>query len=140
MLKVKFYETTEIDDSLLRFAVILSGYQGKWVYCKHKNRNTWEVPGGHREENEAIADAARRELFEETGAKHFELIPVCVYSVKNETESYGMLFYADITELGDLPDSEIETIAFFSEAPAELTYPLIQPALTEKIKTNLCMK
>ena len=27
---------------------------GKWVFCRHKERNTWEIPGGHREMGEAI--------------------------------------------------------------------------------------
>ena len=45
-MKVNFYENT--DDSLLKFAVIISKHNEKWVFCKHKNRNTYEVPGGHR--------------------------------------------------------------------------------------------
>ncbi len=74
MLEVKFYEKAE--DSLLKFAVILSKADGKWVFCKHKDRQTWEVPGGHREAGETIYDAAIRELIEETGAVDFELLPV----------------------------------------------------------------
>ena len=34
MLKVNFYETA--DDQLLKFAVIISKHNGKWVFCKHK--------------------------------------------------------------------------------------------------------
>lgn len=45
MLKVSFYHN--IDDSLLKFAVIVSKSQGKWVFCKHKDRSTYECPGGH---------------------------------------------------------------------------------------------
>lgn len=52
MLEVKFYDS--IDDSLLKFAVIISQSNGKWVFCKHKERNTFEVPGGHREAGENI--------------------------------------------------------------------------------------
>ena len=47
MLEVKFYDT--VDDSLLKFAVIISLSNGKWVFCKHKERDTYEAPGGHRE-------------------------------------------------------------------------------------------
>ena len=53
-MQVQFYE--EIEDQLLKFAVILSKYQNKWVFCKHKLRDTFEIPGGHREENENILD------------------------------------------------------------------------------------
>ena len=34
MLEVKFYDT--VDDSLLKFAVIISKSDNKWVVCKHK--------------------------------------------------------------------------------------------------------
>ena len=59
MTKVNFYDT--IDDSLLKFAVIISRHNGKWVFCKHKKRNTWEIPGGHRETGENILETAKRD-------------------------------------------------------------------------------
>ena len=133
-MEVKFYETGEVDDALLKFAVIVSRCRGKWIFCKHQERDTWEVPGGHREGNENILDTAKRELFEETGAKAFDLRPVCVYSVEAGSESYGLLCFAEITELGELPGFEIEKIEFFAETPGNLTYPLIQPKLMERIE------
>ena len=51
-MKVNFYE--EIEDSLLKFAVIVAKSEGKWVFCKHKDRETFEIPGGHREKQESI--------------------------------------------------------------------------------------
>ena len=47
MLAVKFYE--DVKDELLRFAVVIAKHDGKWVFCKHKERETLELPGGHRE-------------------------------------------------------------------------------------------
>ena len=47
---VKFYD--KIDDDLLKFAVIISKSNSKWVFCKHRDRDTYEVPGGHREAGE----------------------------------------------------------------------------------------
>ena len=44
MTKVNFYDS--IDDSMLKFAVIIAKHNGKWVFCKHRERSTWEVPGG----------------------------------------------------------------------------------------------
>ena len=88
-MKVNFYES--VSDELFKFAVIISKHNGKWVFCKHKERNTYEIPGGHREPNESIIETAKRELSEETGAQHFEIAPVCVYSVigKNRVNQTG---------------------------------------------------
>jgi 8-oxo-dGTP diphosphatase len=95
MLEIKFYELDEINDSLLTRVVIVSNYNGRWVYCKHKERDTWEMPGGHIETGETPLEAAKRELYEETGAIEFNLEPICKYSVKN----YAMLCYAEIKKI-----------------------------------------
>ena len=139
MLEVKFYDT--VDAVLLKFAVIISKSNGKWVICKHKERDTYEVPGGHREPGEMIFETARRELQEETGAVEFEIKPICVYSVKGKTKvnkgendtSYGMLYYADIFSFEEL-HSEIEEILITDSLVENWTYPLIQPKLLEEAK------
>ena len=59
---VQFYPS--IDDSKLDFAVLVAFYHGKWVLCKHRERDTYEFPGGKRECGESIDVTARRELFE----------------------------------------------------------------------------
>lgn len=138
MLKVNFYDLNSIGDSKLKFAVIMTRYKDKWIFVKHKRRDTWEIPGGHREENENIEDAASRELFEETGAKKFKLTPVCIYSVyKSEMidyiESFGQLFLSEVETIADLPDFEIGEIKLFDAMPKNLTYPLIQPFLFKKV-------
>lgn len=136
MTKVNFYE--EVQDELLKFAVIIAVSEGKFVLCKHKQRETWEVPGGHREPGEEILDTARRELYEETGAVEFEIEPVCVYSVtapdnlNGGRESFGMLYFADIKKFEPELHSEIEKTSLFSELPDKWTYPEIQPKLLEE--------
>lgn len=127
---VKFYDS--INDELIKYAVIISLSKGKWVFCKHKDRTTLEVPGGHREQGETADEAAERELVEETGAIDFTVTPICVYSVvktdKSE-ESYGMLYYAEINTFAPELHSEIESICLTDELPDNWTYPLIQPEL-----------
>lgn len=137
MLEVKFYDT--VDDALLKFAVIISQSSGKWVMCKHKERDTYEVPGGHREECEDILDTAKRELQEETGAIKFELRPLCVYSVTGKTnvnengeESFGLLCFAEIMKFSGRLESEIEKVELMEKLPDNWTYPLIQPKLIEE--------
>lgn len=141
MLEVKFYD--QVEDNLLKFAVIISKTEGKWVFCKHKDRDTYEVPGGHREFGESIMDTAKRELMEETGATEFDIKPICVYSVKGKTrvnenedeESFGMLFIADIVSFEEL-HSEIEEILITDTLIENWTYPLIQPKLIEEAKNR----
>lgn len=137
MLEVKFYDT--VDDSLLMFAVIISRSNGKWVICKHRERDTYEVPGGHREDGESILETAKRELQEETGAISFDIKPVCVYSVTGKTalnetgeESFGLLCYAETAEFSNKLDYEMEKVMLMDELPTNWTYPLIQPKLIEE--------
>ena len=133
-MEVKFYDTAE--DSLLKFAVIIAKADGRWVFCKHRERDTYEVPGGHREAGESILETAERELREETGAAEFTIEPVCVYSVTgrnrvNDTgeEMFGMLYFAGITGFEKELHSEMEKVCLFDELPEAWTYPLIQPKL-----------
>ena len=134
MIEVKFYD--EAADDLLKFAVIIARKDGKWIFCKHKERDTYELPGGHRERGETILEAARRELQEETGAVDFTMEPVCIYSVKGKTrvnqnaeeETYGMLYVADVFALSEI-HSEIEKIIVTDQLVDRWTYPLIQPKL-----------
>ena len=136
-VKVNFYE--EAEDELLKFAVIIAKTEGKYVFCKHKDRDTWEVPGGHREPGEDISDTARRELYEETGALDFDIKPICVYSVTAKDnfdgqESFGMLYYAEIRGFEQELHREIEKIVITEQLPLDWTYPQIQPKLMEEAK------
>lgn len=137
MTKINFYD--QVADENLKFAVIIARHNGKWVFCKHKERETLEVPGGHREPGEDILTTAKRELYEETGALDFDMKPICVYSVTapwnfNGKETFGMLYYAEIQSFEKELHSEIEKIIFSENLPENWTYPDIQPELIQEAK------
>lgn len=136
-LTLKFYNN--VVDDLLLYAIILAKYENKWIFCKHKLRSTYEVPGGKRHKGETMLDAAKRELHEETGASQFCIKPWLPYSViECGIESFGMIFYADVNKLGPLPNHEMESIFLFDTLPdiKQWTYPTLQPAIIQKYIEN----
>ncbi|WFD11376.1 NUDIX hydrolase [Tepidibacter hydrothermalis] len=134
MGQVHFHTIGDVCDSKLEFGVIVAEFKDKWIFVRHRERDTWEIPGGHREKDENIDHTASRELFEETGAKKFIITPICDYSVTiNNNTRFGRLFCSEIKELGELPNLEIEEIKLFNVLPENLTYPNIQKYLYEKV-------
>ena len=129
-MKVSFYDTAE--DGLFKYAVIIARSGGNWVFCKHRDRDSLEIPGGHREPGENIEVAARRELYEETGAIDYTLRPLCAYSVEDGEETFGMLYCAEIRSFEKELHSEIERIVITKKLPGVWTYPHIQPLMIEE--------
>jgi 8-oxo-dGTP diphosphatase len=117
-----------------KYAVIASRYHNQWIFVRHRERKTWEIPGGHIEPGETPDEAASRELKEETGAIDFTILPVAAYVVeKDEIKTFGWLYFAEIQKLDKLPDSEIAEITLMKHLPGKLTYPLIQPILFDAV-------
>ena len=113
-----------------KYTVICANFRGKWILSKHRNRDTWETQGGHIEPGEMPLEAAKRELYEESGIRDAEVYPVCDYLGYNHLRSAnGMVFLAVVHAIGDLPESEMEKIGLFDELPENLTYPLTSPVL-----------
>ena len=122
-MEVRFFEPYEVEDHLFKFAVILARSGGKWVLCRHRDRTTWENPGGHREPGETMEETARRELLEETGftANSLELVGVytgpeehAVYP--NGDEVYNVEFFfvcRDWSGTLKCQEDEVEELRFF---------------------------
>ena len=127
---VRFYEEAPADVRQ-KYAVIVAKHDGKLLWCRHHDRDTWEVPGGHIEQGETALEAAARELQEETGATDFTLKAVCWYQLHfndGGRGSFSLLCAADVRNMGKL-QSEIAEVRPFDEMPSALTYPDIQPCL-----------
>jgi len=142
-MKCSVYKLGKLKD--YKYVVTFARYNDKWIICKHKNRDTWETSGGHIESGETPIEAAKRELYEETGAVSFDIVPVCDYWAcyePHETEniewSNGQVFLAVVKKLEEIPkNSEMECINFFDEFPRNLTYPDITYELLPQIITRV---
>ena len=133
-MKCTIYETGFLQK--YKFVVTFAIYDMKWIFCKHKQRDTWEASGGHIDPGETLQEAASRELWEETGALEFEIEQICDYWACDEpheipdiTWANGGVFLARVYSLGDLPESEMEKVGLFDELPDNLTYPDIYHVL-----------
>lgn len=113
-----------------RHVVILARHNGRWVYCRAKARAGWETAGGHIENGETPAEAARRELFEETGARDFTLYPLFDY-VERRAQGWanGRAYLANVQSLGPLPPFEMAEIREMEGLPSVMRFPRLLPAL-----------
>lgn len=135
---INYYDIGQVEDEKLEFAVIITFHNDKLVLVRHKERETWEVPGGHREKGEAINAAGARELVEETGAVIFDIQQVYDYSVTmNDNTRYGRIFLCKVQKLGELSESEIGEVRLFDSLPDNLTYSAIQPYLYKELERRM---
>lgn len=113
-----------------RYVVVLSRYEEQILLSRHKKRSTWETQGGHIEPGETPLESAKRELFEESGAVDFEMVPLCDYRAwDDQGGANGVVFFADIHRLEPIPQSEMAETKRFDTLPDCLTYPAITPVL-----------
>jgi 8-oxo-dGTP diphosphatase len=135
MVEVKFYDPEFVPAVHLLFSVIAARFKDRWIFVRHKQRSTWEIPGGHIEEGESSDEAASRELMEETGAINFDIDRVATYSVyKDGKMGFGRLYYAGVVTMGRIPEgSEIAEVMFADDIPENLTWFDIQPHLFNRV-------
>lgn len=118
-MECTWFGLDEINSNEIKYVVMIAEYQNQLIIIRNKLRQQWELPGGKREKNEDLIQAASRELYEETGAVQFELTPFAVYLMNG---SYGMMFFVKVTELYELPSYEIEEIRLVAQLPENLLY------------------
>ena len=122
-----------------RFSVVFARYQNKWLYCRANGSDCYETAGGNIKSGEPPLEAAKRELFEETGAVKFDITPVFDFTAPVTTNNFSwyanaQVFLAHIHELGEMPDFEMAEVRLFDTIPEKMRFPQILPVLFEKIK------
>ena len=119
-----------IDESRLTYVVIAAREKEMWVFVRHRDRSTWEMPAGHIEKDESARQAALRELQEETGTVSARLNPLCDYQVSSPGKTeWGRLYGAEILDRNKKLEHEIVELKFVTELPVSLTYPEVQTVL-----------
>ena len=137
MPKVHFFPNIPKDDAEIKYAVIVARYQDQWIFCRHKDRATWEIPGGHVEPGETALQAAYRELYEETGAVDADLSVVGCYRLTD----HGLLCFAQVRQMGPIPAySEIAECRLFDRIPKDLTYGAVHAQLFDWVQGWLNMQ
>lgn len=88
--------------------LVLAKQQGRWLLTKHPKRG-YEFPGGKQEAGETLVEAAKREVYEETGAHISNVTWLATYVVQ-EAHPFGKAVYvADVTTMDrDYPLHETE--------------------------------
>lgn len=144
-MKVRICSLDEVTDAAIKYVVVCVRHEGQWLLVRHRDRDTWEMPGGHIESNETPIEAAHRELFEEAGVKAGVLLPVCNFFAQDDKGyAYGRLFYATVAKLCELPSFEMAERHLFKEWTAKTTYShiydmLVQEVTKFEVYNNLCV-
>lgn len=120
-------------------SVIVENENGEILLQLRKDNNCWSYAGGSIEINEVVEDAAKRELFEETGivANKLELFGVFsgkdlyyIYPNGDEVSNIDIVYICkDYTGKLQMQESEVADLQFFSvnDIPNNLSPPTIKP-------------
>ena len=110
----------------IKYVFMIVKYKDKFVLSWHKKSQKWDNVGGHVEKDEKPLAAAKRELYEETGAVDFDIVPVCDFKAYRDDGVFhnnGRTYFVNVRKFTELPDgSEMGKIGFFDEIPENFRY------------------
>ncbi|MDN7246075.1 NUDIX domain-containing protein [Planococcus shenhongbingii] len=104
-----------------RHVLVICKYSGKWVLTKHKTRGL-EFPGGKVEPRESLAQAAVREVYEETGAVIGKLEWLAEYMVFSDQPFCKTVFIAETERLEAIALMETEGIVLSEQLLLDDSY------------------
>ena len=108
----------------LTYVIIGAREKDRWLFVRHRDRQSWEFPAGHIEPGEDTLQAARREMLEETGTRNAHYTKLYDYTVTFHGKTrHGQLLFAEVAERGSKPPSEIAEVVSRKQSPEPATYP-----------------
>ncbi|MCM3611541.1 nucleoside triphosphatase YtkD [Planococcus sp. MERTA32b] len=84
-----------------RHVLVIAKFKGKWLLTEHRERGL-EFPGGKTEAGESLAEAAKREVYEETGGVIEELEWFAEYLVHSEPPFSKTVFTGTVTAVDEI--------------------------------------
>lgn len=111
-------EETLSDDIRISRITIAAKRKNKYLFVKCRGSNTMELVSTDVNESELPLNAARRLLVDTLGVSEYQLKFVCNYSItENKSVEYGVLYSAEVAEMGDFEKSRIATVYLLDDAP-----------------------
>lgn len=109
---------------------------GKYLFIKRRNSSTLELPEAEKDQGEKPRDSVRRFLSEKMGVITSRLEFVTAYSLTEGADiEYGLLYCADIDEMGPFPHSEFVSVYYLDTPPEDKdkwSFPETQKPLLDK--------
>ncbi len=109
-------------------------WENKLLFCRRAIKpqyGKWTLPAGFLENGETVEEGARRETYEEAGARVEALKPYALYNITFVNQVY-IMFRANLREpVFSAGDESLEVVLFKEEEVPwdELAFPVIQKTL-----------
>lgn len=122
-----------------RHVLVIGKYNGNWLLTSHSVRGL-EFPGGKAEPDESLEQAAKREVFEETGASVNKLKWLAEYTVYTDKAFSKTVFTATIESLEKVAWMETDGPVLVPDLVIDENYSFLMrdegmEAIIEKVKT-----
>ncbi|MGM0897356.1 MAG: NUDIX domain-containing protein [Bacillota bacterium] len=122
-----------------RHVLVIGKFSGNWLLTKHSVRGL-EFPGGKAESGESLEAAAKREVYEETGAIVKELEWLAEYTVYTDKPFSKTVFTAKIEDMDEIEWMETEGPVLVPKLLIDENYSFLMrdlgmEAIIEKVKT-----
>lgn len=104
-----------------RHVLVIAKFNGKWLLTEHRERGL-EFPGGKAETGESLAEAAKREVYEETGGIIERLEWFAEYLVQSEPPFSKTVFTGTVAAIDEIGLMETNGAVLLNRIEPDRTY------------------